>query len=76
MNTQRILTSEEEAQISDLFQKVTVSIPGVSSDIRAINIDGFRLGVSKMMEIADLKGKLEALEVSIETIRSSRTKTV
>jgi hypothetical protein len=76
MNTQRILTSEEEAQISDLFQKVTVSIPGVSSDIRAINIDGFRLGVSKMMEIADLKGKLEALEVSIETIRSSRTRTV
>lgn len=76
MNAQRILTSEEEAQISDLFQKVTVAIPGISSDIRAINIDGFKLGVSKMMEIADLKGKLEALEVSIETIRSTRTSTV
>jgi hypothetical protein len=76
MNTQRTLTSEEEAQISDLFQKVTVSIPGISSDIRAINIDGFRLGVSKMMEIADLKGKLEALEVSIETIKSTRTSRV
>jgi hypothetical protein len=76
MNTQRTLTSEEEAQISDLFQKVTVSIPGISSDIRAINIDGFTLGVSKMMEIADLKGKLEALEVSIETIKSTRTSRV
>jgi hypothetical protein len=29
-----------------------------------------------MMEIADLKGKLEALEVSIETIRSSRTSAI
>jgi hypothetical protein len=76
MNTQRTLTSEEEAQISDLFQKVTVSIPGITSDIRAITIDGFTLGVSKMMEIADLKGKLEALEVSIETIKSTRTSRV
>jgi hypothetical protein len=76
MNTQRIITSEEEAQISDLFEKVTVPIPGISSDIRAINLDSFKLGVTKMMEIADLKGKLEALEVSIETIRSTRTSAI
>jgi|LakMenE01Jun11ns_1017448.scaffolds.fasta_scaffold9594523_2 hypothetical protein len=76
MNTQRIITSEEEAQISDLFEKVTVPIPGIAPDIRAINLDSFKLGVTKMMEIADLKGKLEALEVSIETIRSTRTSAI
>ena len=72
----RTLTSDEEAQIFELYEKVTVAIPGLDTEIRAISFDGFKIAVEQMMKIADLKGKLEALEVSIETIRSSRTRTV
>ena len=70
--TEKTLSPEDEANIQDLFQKVTVKIPGVDSDIRAIGYDGFKLAVEQMMEIADLKGKLEALDVSLQTIRSAK----
>jgi hypothetical protein len=68
----RTLTSDEEAQILELYEKVTVAIPGLKTEIRAISFDGFKIAVEQMMQIADLKGKLEALDVSLKAIRSAK----
>lgn len=70
--TERTLSPQEEAQILELFNQVTVNIPGLKSEIKAISYDGFKIAIVQMMEIADLKGKLEALDVSLKTIREAK----
>jgi hypothetical protein len=70
--TEKKITSDEETQILELYEKVTVTIPGLNTEIRAISFDGFKLAVEQMMQIADLKGKLEALDVSLKAIRSAK----
>jgi hypothetical protein len=71
--TEKILSSDEESRIIELFEAVTVKIPGLESDIRAITIDGFKLAIEQMMHIADLKGKIEALDVSLKVLRETQT---
>lgn len=71
--TEKILSSDEESRIIELFEAVTVNIPRMESDIRAITYDGFKLAIQQMMYIADLKGKIEALDVSLKVLRETQT---
>ena len=71
--TEKILSSDEESRIIELFEAVTVKIPRTESEIRAITFDGFRLAIVQMMHIADLKGKIEALDVSLKVLRETQT---
>jgi aconitate hydratase len=62
------------------FKNVDVIPPG-NGILHQINLEnfytlsecqGFKIAVEQMMQIADLKGKLEALDVSLKAIRSAK----
>lgn len=52
--------SQHEQELLELFNKVTVPVPG-STEIHAINLDGFKRAIDWAMEKAYLLGQQEGL---------------
>lgn len=72
MTKERTPIQDEEDQILDLFNSLTIKIP-FTTDARAINYDGFKFAIERMMDLADLQGKLDAFHASVETIRAVKS---
>lgn len=56
-----VITPEQE--IKELFEKISVEIPGTQG-LRALNLEAFKLGVNQMMNKAFVEGSNNALSTA------------
>ena len=62
-----IETATHEQDIKNLFERISVEIPGTQG-LRALNLEAFKLGVDQMMNIAFVEGSTEALYTASDII--------
>jgi hypothetical protein len=54
---------DHETEVKELFDKLTAPIPG-SNGLRAINLEGFTVAISVMMNKAFYHGQMDAVEAT------------
>lgn len=59
---------DNDTEIKELFEKVSVAIPGMSSETRAINLAGFKVAIDTMMNKAFYYGSQQTLKSAEEVI--------
>lgn len=60
-------TVPHNVEVKELFEKVTVAIPG-GKGLRAINLEGFKIAIDQMMNKAFYHGQQQTLDTAEDVI--------